>query len=156
MSVRIQKNSTVLIHFTLQLADGSTAESTRAQGKPALFRLGDNSLSAALEQQLLGLQVGDKRNFTLSAETAFGMANPDLIHSFSPCDFAQTGIPDTGTIMLFTAMDGGEMPGIVRAVAEGSITVDFNHPLAGQALSFAIDVLEIDPKQETSHANITG
>ncbi len=48
------------MHFTLKLDDGTTAESTRNNGKPALFRLGDASLSEGLEQHLLGLKVGDK------------------------------------------------------------------------------------------------
>ncbi|WP_432803360.1 FKBP-type peptidyl-prolyl cis-trans isomerase, partial [Escherichia coli] len=47
------------MHFTLKLDDGTTAESTRNNGKPALFRLGDASLSEGLEQHLLGLKVGD-------------------------------------------------------------------------------------------------
>jgi hypothetical protein len=52
MSKSVQSNSAVLVHFTLKLDDGSTAESTRNNGKPALFRLGD-TLSEGLEQQLL-------------------------------------------------------------------------------------------------------
>lgn len=156
MSVSVQDNSAVLVHFTLQLEDGSTAESTRTHGKPALFRLGDNSLSDALKQELIGLQVGDKHTFTLQPEDAFGLENPDLIQYFTRRDFAQTGIPDAGTIMLFTSRDGSEMPGVVREVAEESITVDFNHPLAGHSVSFELEILEIDPQQEVLHADIAG
>ncbi len=61
MSKSVQSNSALLVHFTLKLDDGSTAESTRNNGKPALFRLGDTSLSEGLEQQLLGLKEGEKR-----------------------------------------------------------------------------------------------
>ena len=60
MSESVQSNSAVLVHFTLKLDDGTTAESTRNNGKPALFRLGDASLSEGLEQHLLGLKEGDK------------------------------------------------------------------------------------------------
>lgn len=65
MSKSVQSNSAVLVHFTLKLDDGSTAESTRSNGKPALFRLGDTSLSEGLEQQL-GLKEGEKRPFRWS------------------------------------------------------------------------------------------
>ncbi len=65
MSKSVQSNSAVLVHFTLKLDDGSTAESTRSNGKPALFRLGDTSLSEGLEQQLLGLKR-EKRPFRWS------------------------------------------------------------------------------------------
>ena len=61
MSKSVQSNSAVLVHFTLKLDDGSTAESTRNNGKPALFRLGDTSLSEGLEQQLLGRKEGEKQ-----------------------------------------------------------------------------------------------
>ncbi|VTU62960.1 FKBP-type 16 kDa peptidyl-prolyl cis-trans isomerase [Leuconostoc pseudomesenteroides] len=60
MSESVQSNSAVLVHFTLKLDDGTTAESTRNNGKPALFRRGVASLSEGLEQHLLGLKVGDK------------------------------------------------------------------------------------------------
>ncbi|MBD2812572.1 FKBP-type peptidyl-prolyl cis-trans isomerase [Xenorhabdus sp. Vera] len=156
MSMQVQMHSAVLLHFTLKLDDGSTADSTYSQGKPALFRLGDGSLSAPLEQQLLGLKVGDKHQFTLAGETVFGKHNPDLVQYFTPRDFADSGIPEAGTIMLFTAMNGSEMPGFIKEVAEGSITVDFNHPLAEQNITFEIEVLEIDPQWEETHANIAG
>ncbi|MFC0228772.1 FKBP-type peptidyl-prolyl cis-trans isomerase [Serratia aquatilis] len=156
MTAQVNNNSTLLAHFTLKLADGTTAESTHASGKPALFRLGDGSLSAPLEQQLLGLRAGDKCTFTLQPSAAFGTENPDLVQFFSRRDFTETGVPEVGTIMLFTAMDGSEMPGMVREVADDSITVDFNHPLAGHAVTFDIEVLEIDPHQEAKHADIAG
>lgn len=156
MTAQVNGGSVVLVHFTLKLEDGSTAESTRGNGKPALFRLGDGSLSAPLEQQLIGLRVGDKCAFTLQPEAAFGAKNPDLIQFFSHRDFIDTGVPEVGTIMLFTAIDGSEMPGVVHEVAEDSVTVDFNHPLAGHPVLFDIEVLEIDPQQEKTDANIAG
>lgn len=84
MTAQVISDSAVLVHFTLKLEDGSTAESTRNSGKPALFRLGDGSLSAPLEAQLLGLRAGDKCAFTLQPEAAFGAENPDLVQFFAP------------------------------------------------------------------------
>ncbi|NDL61332.1 FKBP-type peptidyl-prolyl cis-trans isomerase [Acerihabitans arboris] len=156
MTERVQSDSAVLVHFDLKLEDGTIAESTRRESKPALFRLGDDSLSPALEQLLLGLHVGDKKSFSLAPESAFGPVNPDLIQFFSRRDFIETGVPDVGTIMLFTAVSGNEMPGLIREVAEESITVDFNHPLAGRTVCFDIDVLAIDPQQEDKNAHLTG
>ncbi|MEG3135304.1 FKBP-type peptidyl-prolyl cis-trans isomerase [Rouxiella sp. T17] len=156
MTEQVTHDSAVLVHFTLKLEDGSTAESTLSHGKPALFRLGDGSLSDALENQLLGLRVGDKKAFTLSPESAFGTKSPDLVQFFPLRDFIETGVPDVGTIMLFTTRDGSEMPGVVREVTEGSVTVDFNHPLAGHDIAFDIEVLKIDPELEASDASSAG
>lgn len=156
MSKSVQSNSAVLVHFTLKLEDGSTAESTRSNGKPALFRLGDGSLSEGLEQHLLGLKAGAKKNFSLEPDSAFGISSPDLIQYFSRREFIDAGEPETGAIMLFTAMDGSEMPGVIREVNGDSITVDFNHPLAGQTIHFDIEVLEVDPALETPDADPVG
>lgn len=156
MTERVQSDSAVLVHFDLKLEDGTLAESTRYQPKPALFRLGDQSLSPALEAELLGLRAGEKKIFSLAPEAAFGGVNPDLIQFFSPRDFIETGVPDVGTIMLFTAMNGDEMPGLIQSVTEQSITVDFNHPLAGRQVVFDIEVVAIDPPQEDKHAHLVG
>ncbi len=153
MTETVQPDSALLVHFTLKLEDGSTAESTRANGKPALFRLGDGSLSAALERELLGRKAGDQLAFTLAPEDAFGASSPDLIQYFSRRDFIDAGEPEIGAIMLFSGMGGSEMPGVIREISGDSITVDFNHPLAGQPVRFDIEVLEIDPVLEDNNAN---
>lgn len=152
MSLSVTQGCSVLVHFTLTLEDGSVAEATRDNGKPAMFRLGDGSLSAGLEAALLGLTVGERRQFSLPPESAFGPANPDLIQFFLRRDFAQTGVPDVGTIMLFSGMAGNDMPGIIREVAEESVTVDFNHPLAGHTITFDIEALEIHPPADGGDA----
>ena len=148
MADSVQQNSSVVVHFILKLEDGSTAESTRNSGKPALFRLGDTSLSPGLEAELIGLAVGETKSFFLPPESAFGIPNPDMIQYFSRREFADAGEPVPGAIMLFTGMDGSEMPGVVREVNGDSITVDFNHPLAGQTIHFDIEVLEVLPVPE--------
>lgn len=152
----VKRDSSLLVHFTLKLADGSTAESTRNNGKPALFCLGDGSLSEGLENQLIGLKVGDKHAFALESEDAFGGISPDLIQYFSRRDFMQAGEPEVGAIMLFSGMDGNEMPGVIREISGDSITVDFNHPLAGQTIHFDVEVLEIDPVLEAANADPVG
>lgn len=105
MSKSVQSNSAVLVHFTLKLDDGSTAESTRNNGKPALFRLGDTSLSEGLEQQLLGLKEGEKA-FSLEPDAAFGVPSPDLIQYFSRREFMDAGNRRSGqlcSLPLWTA-----------------------------------------------------
>ncbi len=58
---------------------------------------------------------------------------------FSRREFIDAGEPEIGAIMLFTAMDGSEMPGVIREVNGDSITVDFNHLLAGRTVHFDIE-----------------
>lgn len=101
MSKSVQSNSAVLVHFTLKLDDGSTAESTRNNGKPALFRLGDTSLSEGLEQQLLGLKEGEKKAFSLEPDAAFGVPSPDLIQYFAPRVYGRGRTGNRGDYALY-------------------------------------------------------
>ncbi len=146
----------LLVHFTLTLEDGSLAESSRERGQPALFRFGDGSLSPALESELASCVVGDRRCFTLAPADAFGERSDDLVQFFPLGQFRDSGEPQAGAVILFTAADGAQMPGLVREVTGESVTVDFNHPLAGIPVTFDIEVLERDPVQEVNHEHPAG
>ncbi|WP_171022385.1 FKBP-type peptidyl-prolyl cis-trans isomerase [Thalassotalea litorea] len=142
MASSIANDSTVLMHITMKLADGSAADSTKVNNKPAKVIMGDNSLSPAFEAELLGLEAGDSKEFTLEAKDAFGEVNPDNIHYLDRTKFNSDTPAEVGSIITFS-QPGGELPGIIREVNDLSVTVDFNHPLAGQAITFAVDVVEI-------------
>ncbi len=139
----IKNNSEVLIHFVMSLADGSVAESTKAQDKPMLFRMGDGSLSAGFEQALLGLKEGEKATFTLIPEDAFGQPNPDNIHHFDRSRFGEEAPAEVGNIIAFTGPDGQDIPALITEVSGESVTIDFNHPLAGKDVTFAVDIVSI-------------
>ncbi len=126
----------------MKLSDGSAADSTKVNNKPARVNLGDNSLSKAFEAQLFGLTIGDSKEFTLEAVDAFGDVNPDNIHYVDRTKFSSDAPAEVGSIVTFT-QPGGEIPGVIREVNDLSVTVDFNHPLAGQAITFAVDIVEI-------------
>ncbi|ENP8455766.1 FKBP-type peptidyl-prolyl cis-trans isomerase [Photobacterium damselae] len=140
----ITGNSEVLIHFTIELEDGSLAESTYALGKPAKFRLGDGSLTPNFEQCLLGLHVGDKEKFILAPEDAFGLPNPNNIHQININKFSVEAPAEVGTIIAFSGSDGQEIPGVVIAVENEMVTIDFNHPLSGQTITFTVEVMAIE------------
>ena len=139
----IVKQSEVLIHFSIRLADGSAVDSTKISNKPAKFVMGDGSLTSGFEDCLLGLQEGQSETFTLGPESAFGLPNPDNIHHLELSKFSNEVPAEIGTIISFTQPNGEELPGIIRAIVADSVTVDFNHPLAGQTVTFEVDVLTV-------------
>lgn len=139
----IGSNSVVVFHFSIILEDGSAADSTKVHNKPAKLVMGDGSLTANFEACLLGLKAGDKKVFTLAAQDAFGMPNPDNIYYLDRSKFGVDVPAEVGAIVAFTQPDGTELPGIIRDVAGDSVTVDFNHPLAGQAIKFDVEILEV-------------
>lgn len=143
MSQLIEKDSHILVHITMKLADGSAADSTKVNNKPAKIIMGDQSISPAFEQQLLGLKTGESKEFTLEAKDAFGEPNPDNIHYVDVTKFSAEAPAKVGNIVNFTQPGGVELPGMITDVSGNSVTVDFNHPLAGQAVTFIIDVVEV-------------
>lgn len=140
----IIKDSAVTLHFTIKLKDGSVADSTHNMGKPAKLVIGDGSLSPSFEGCLLGLNSGDNKAIELKAEEAFGLPNPDNIHYMDRAKFVGDSEVEVGTIMAFTGPDGAEIPGIISDIAGDSVTVDFNHPLAGQDVTFEVEILSVE------------
>lgn len=143
MTVQVTITRSLLCHMNLVLEDGSTADSTKASGKPARLNIGDGSLSPAIEAQLAALNEGDKHTFTLDAIDAFGESNPDAIHYLDKSRFPADMVLEAGVIVSFAGPGGSEIPGIVRDVAGDSVTVDLNHPLAGHKITFELDVVKV-------------
>ncbi|SDB20373.1 FKBP-type peptidyl-prolyl cis-trans isomerase SlpA [Pseudidiomarina indica] len=139
----IEHGREVILHFTIKLTDDSVADSTKVAGKPAKFRMGDGSLTENFEACLVGLKAGDEREFELAPEDAFGMPNPDNYYQVATTKFGER--PDIGQIFMFPQPEGVELPGIVRAVNEQFVTIDFNHPLAGQRVRFAVEIIAVNP-----------
>lgn len=143
-STTITQDSTVTLHFTIKLKDGSVAESTHNFGKAAQLVIGDGSLSDNFEQCLLGMQAGENKSIELAAADAFGAPNPDNIHHMDRARFVGDAEVEVGTIMAFSGPDGMEIPGIITDIAGDSVTVDFNHPLAGQDVIFDVEILSVE------------
>lgn len=133
----------LICHMEILLEDGSTADSTKASGKPTRLNIGDNSLSPAFEAELENLKAGDKHQFTLQAVDAFGESNPDAIHYLDKTRFPADMKLEEGVIVSFSGSGGSEIPGIVREVAGDSVTVDLNHPLAGHNITFNLEVMQV-------------
>lgn len=142
-SGQIHAASTIVFHFDIKLADGSAAESTRVHNKPAKLQLGSGAVTAAFEAELFGLKAGDTKTFTLAPQDAYGMPNPDNIYYLDRSKFSLDAPAQAGMIIGFAMPDGSEMPGLIREVVGDSVTVDFNHPLAGQTLTFSIEIVEV-------------
>ncbi|MFT5235546.1 MAG: FKBP-type peptidyl-prolyl cis-trans isomerase SlpA [Shewanella sp.] len=133
----------ILCHMNIVLEDGSTADSTKASGKPAKLNIGDETLSPAFEAEIINLSEGDNHSFTLQAVDAFGESNPDAIHHMDRSKFPADMSLEPGVIVSFGGPGGSEIPGMIREVAGDSVTVDLNHPLAGQVVTFELEVVQV-------------
>ena len=139
--------SEIIAHITMKLADGSAADSTKVNKKPAKIIMGDASISPAFEAQLIDMSAGDSKEFTLAAADAFGEPLPENIHYMDIGKFSEEAPAKVGNIITFS-QPGGELPGMIKDVSGTSVTIDFNHPLAGQEVTFVIDVVEVNAQQK--------
>lgn len=143
--MKIETGHEVVFHFSIKLSDDSVADSTKVNNKPAKLTIGDGNLTPGFEACLIGLQKGDEKSFTLQPSEAFGEPNPDNIYYLDRDKFGAEIPAEVGTIVAFTQPDGAELPGMIREVAGQSVTVDFNHPLAGQVLTFDVEIIDVLP-----------
>jgi FKBP-type peptidyl-prolyl cis-trans isomerase SlpA len=138
--------STVTLHLSLTLEDGTVAEETFS-GEPHTFRMGDGSLVHGLELGLYGLKPGDTQRLQLDPEQAYGLRDPQKVHRLPREQFTDAIQPEPGLIIGFDTPDGEAIPGAVLSVADDSVEVDFNHPLAGHVITFDVEIIDVVPAE---------
>lgn len=138
----INQDSTVTLHFSLKFDDGSVIDSNFDKS-PATFTMGDGSLLQGFENKLHGLKVGEKAGFTVLPEESFGQPNPSNVQQFPKSHFAEDLELSEGLVISFADASQSELPGVVKNIESDSVTVDFNHPLAGRTIQFDVHIVDI-------------
>lgn len=144
MNLQIQTGTSVTLHFSLALENGHIVDSN-FEGNPATFSVGDGNLLPGFESSLLGLEVGDEREFIISPENAFGQHNAQNVQAVDRGNFDESEL-EIGSILSFQNGDG-ELPGVIIALEENQVMVDFNHPLSGKNIVFQVKIVEINPER---------
>jgi FKBP-type peptidyl-prolyl cis-trans isomerase SlyD len=137
----VEDGKLVSIEYTLRLDDQSVVESNVGQ-EPLQYTQGSHEIIPGLEQALAGLNVGDTRQVTVSAEDAYGPVDPEGFHEVDK-QVVPEGV-QVGAILVATDPGGEERHLRVHEVRENSIIVDMNHPLAGKTLVFDVKVLAVE------------
>ncbi|MEY2809340.1 MAG: hypothetical protein RLZ66_851 [Pseudomonadota bacterium] len=143
---RIQAGSFLTLHYRLAGPQGDIINTF--EGQPATLTLGVSELSPAMEQRLLGLEEGARVTFELPVGEAFGDRNPDMQQWVSRRLLKEFGDPDenyqVGDVVQFPAPNGqGSYAGAVQQAREDAVLFDFNHPLAGQPVTFEVLVIGV-------------
>ena len=147
---RITYGSEVKLHFEVSLENGTMVDSTFSRDEPVTLTIGDESLLPGFEKVLMNLRAGDTRTAHLEPEQAFGEWNPDNVQTFSRTQFALAGgEPEVGMMMEFEDKGKNTLPGVISAVDDDEIEVDFNHPLAGQDVLFKVQIFKVTPPGTT-------
>jgi len=144
---QIAEGMEVTLNFSIALSDGGLVDSN-FDSKPATFVMGDGNLLAGFEEVLVGLQAGDEQTFTMPPEKAFGQPNPNNVQSFKKDQFGDDMNLEPGLMLSFADANNAELPGVVKSVLENEVIVDFNHPLAGETLTFKVKIVDVQQASE--------
>lgn len=143
---RVKAGSFLTLHYRLSGPAGDIINTF--SGKPATLSLGTGELSPAVEECLIGMEEGTRSTFELPADTAFGPRNPEMLQWLARKELTEMGDPHevyvVGDVVQFPTPDGrGKFAGVVQQVKETAVLFDFNHPLAGQAVSFEVQLIGV-------------
>jgi len=144
---QVQPGSFLTLHYRLSGPDGVDVINT-FDDKPATLSLGSGQLAPAMESRLIGLSEGAHESFALEPGEAFGLRNPDMLQRVPLALLHELGDADAsyavGDVVRFPTPDGqGAFAGVVREIGDNSLLFDFNHPLAGQALNFEVQLIGV-------------
>ncbi len=137
-----QHGDLVKVHYTGRLADGTTFD-TSVQREPLEFTVGAGDLIPGFEQAVLGMAPGESRTTTIPSDQAYGPHHPERVMDVERHHLPPDLQPALGQRLHMTRQDGSTLTVVVTAVTEAQVTLDANHPLAGQDLIFDITLVEI-------------
>ncbi len=139
----IGEGTEITLHFSLKLDSGEVIDSN-FDGDPATFVMGDGNMLPGFEQKLEGMSVGEQESFMIKPEDGFGQSNPNNFQTMPRDQFDDVELVE-GLMMSFADAQKAELPGVVSAFDDETVTIDFNHPLAGREIVFEAKIVAIAP-----------
>ncbi|HEY5517093.1 MAG TPA: peptidylprolyl isomerase [Coriobacteriia bacterium] len=141
----VKNGDTVRVHYRGTLADGTMFDES-AEREPLAFTVGLGQVIPGFEAAVIGLEPAESVNVTIEPQDAYGPHHAELRHVVTLDDFATE--PFVGGEINLVSPEGDEMPGRIVEIDGENVTLDFNHPLAGEVLVFEITLVEFDPAVE--------
>lgn len=132
----------VRIHYTGTLEDGSTFDSSEGRD-PLEFTLGSGQVIPGFDKAVTGMVVGEEKTVEIPPEDAYGAHNPAGRQAFPRANIPADVPLEIGTRLQMQTPEGRAVQVVVAEVGEDEVILDANHPLAGKALTFAIELVEI-------------
>jgi peptidylprolyl isomerase len=137
-----KQGDSVKVHYTGKLDDGTVFDSSVGR-EPLDFTVGAGQLIAGFDEAVVGMAVGEKKTVRVAAEQAYGPHNPEMTLQVPRSDLPADIQPELGMQLEASQEGGHSMVVTVVEVSDESVTFDANHPLAGKALTFEIEVVEL-------------
>ncbi len=141
----VKSGDTVKVHYHGKLTDGTTFDSSEGR-EPLEFEVGSGSVIAGFDNGVTGMKVGDKKTITIPVDEAYGQIQNDLLMEFPIDRFPADMKPEAGMELNMSNGAGQDFPVVITEVRDSSVILDANHPLAGEDLTFDLELVEIKGK----------
>jgi FKBP-type peptidyl-prolyl cis-trans isomerase 2 len=137
-----KSGDTVQVHYTGKLKDGTVFDSS-VNREPLEFTMGKGMMIPGFEAAVHGMEVGDSKVATIPVEEAYGPASEDMLVQVERKDIPQDIELQPGLQLTMHQQNGQPIPVIVKEITDTTVTLDANHPLAGEDLIFEISLVNI-------------
>lgn len=139
---KAKEGDTVKVHYKGTLNDGTVFDESKEHGVLE-FQIGDEKVVPGFEEAIIGMSAGEKKTATVKAEKAYGIRNEKLIKTVDKKQVPENLELKVGQQIEVRQTHGGNFPVTVIDITESEVTLDANHPLAGEDLTFEIELVEI-------------
>ncbi len=143
IELRVKRGCLVVMDYEVRLLSGKVVDSSQKTGAPARFVCGQGLFPKPVEEEIIGLKIGEKKIIEVHPKYTYGDYDPKKILLVAQERFS--GELEIGKVAHVPDEFGIRRPAIVLKVWEGAVLVDFNHPLAGKPLKFEILIRDIQP-----------
>lgn len=138
-----KRGDTVHVHYKGTLDDGSVFDSSEGSD-PISFTIGKGDVIPGFENALEGMKLGDRKTARMEPAEAYGDRREDLVFSVPKTEVPDVAEIEVGHMLQVGFPDGGSSVVTVTAVEDDALVLDANHPLAGQALTFELELVRIE------------
>ena len=147
---KVENGMFVSVTYTGTLENGEVFDTSEGS-RPLEFRTGSGHLIKGFEDAVMGMSLNEKKEFTLKPDEAYGMRDENQVHAFPRSELPAGMKPKLGDNVAFSTPEGQRIPAKLIKMDDETLTFDLNHPLAGESLTFAIEVVGISetPTQES-------
>ena len=156
----VNENMIASVHYKGTLPDSGDIFDSSEGREPLTFLVGHKQMIPGFEEEIMGAKAGESREFTLSAERAYGERDDTAVLEIPRAQFAQLEEEASLEVgmQLVAQMPHGPSPFTITELSDEAVTADFNHTLAGQALTFSVEIVELREAtdDEKSHGHVHG
>ena len=139
---KVETGLFVSVHYKGTLQNGEVFDTSEGR-HPLEVQMGAGQLISGFENALMGMSLNEKKAFTLDPDEAYGQKDESLTHSFPRADVPAEIKPEVGQTVALASPEGQQVPATITEVDNEKVVLDLNHPLAGQTLTFDIEVVGI-------------